>query len=233
MSSGLASLFVLAIAGYVRSHSVGKARRDEECKSGKLFSPQFVEYHFHVLFVRSSQASVKSALNLRQQFETEFGPLRNCTSLYHQAGICKYDVILDPSTDPGTPFTGAQLSWFIPQRQLAEALSWVISHRDPSPEAQISLFVHPNSGCSFEDHFRFALWQGEKWPLNIEPFKLYCEEPGCVDSSSCSTYFDEASCIAEASHQKSQHERCMWLEGKCVGRATPLALHPHDLNITL
>lgn len=50
-----------------------------------------------------------------------------------------------------------------PAASLGDVLPWLVEHR-----GDLTLFVHPNTGQSLEDHRDRGLWMGEMLPLNLE-----------------------------------------------------------------
>jgi aromatic ring-cleaving dioxygenase len=53
-----------------------------------------------------------------------------------------------------------------PAALLGEFLPWLVEHR-----GGLTLFIHPNSGQSLEDHRDRALWMGEMLPLNLDALR--------------------------------------------------------------
>ena len=63
------------------------------------------------------------------------------------------------------PFVTAQTASFIPIEYFTEAASWMMQHR-----GALDIFVHPNSGCSLQDHIHHGLWGGNKWEVDPAVF---------------------------------------------------------------
>ena len=53
-----------------------------------------------------------------------------------------------------------------PAALLGSVLPWLVEHR-----GGLTLFVHPNTGQSLEDHRDRALWMGELLPLNLDALR--------------------------------------------------------------
>ena len=83
--------------------------------------------------------------------------------------ICAFEI----DWKPAGPFWTAQYSWFVPVEKLTDAVAWVVRHK-----GDLDVLVHPNSGCEVEDHTSWAMWGGNKNPIDTSVFS--CEYPGCV-----------------------------------------------------
>eukprot|EP01099_Mayorella_cantabrigiensis_P005162 TRINITY_DN4046_c0_g1_i4.p1 TRINITY_DN4046_c0_g1~~TRINITY_DN4046_c0_g1_i4.p1 ORF type:complete len:168 (-),score=45.45 TRINITY_DN4046_c0_g1_i4:86-589(-) len=88
----------------------------------------------------------------------------DCDGRYDEGRLC---FIYDHNiTDPGPgPWPSGEWSMFVPLSYFAQTIPWFTQNH-----GEFSLLVHPNSGCEYEDHSIWALWAGEKWPLNFNIF---------------------------------------------------------------
>ena len=55
----------------------------------------------------------------------------------------------------------AQWSVFVPRKYYTECVEFVMQHR-----GDLDIFVHPNTGCSTNDHMSTPLWGGNKWEID-------------------------------------------------------------------
>ncbi|KAI8481903.1 hypothetical protein Bbelb_403480 [Branchiostoma belcheri] len=128
--------------------------------------PPFLSYHIHCMFVAYNNDSVFAALKLFDRFIEHFNltHTRPCEGLYHQGRLCAFDVDYT-NTGPTDPFVSANWAIFVPLEWYAKTVPWVMQNRGDQ-----DILVHPNSGAEVSDHTRWALWMGEKWPLNSASF---------------------------------------------------------------
>ncbi len=64
-----------------------------------------------------------------------------------------------------SPFPIGDWSIWVPNSYLNLLLAWFAQNRE-----DLSLLVHPNTGCLYEDHGRWAMWVGDKWNLDLSIF---------------------------------------------------------------
>ena len=133
-----------------------------ECDGDNI---DFQSYHIHVLYWQNNQNSTDLALKLRKDFISKFEldeTADACTfslgePMPEQKKICIFDV----DTEPAGPFVTAQYSFFIPTDFFQVTTAWSVAHR-----TVLDIFIHPNSGCSLQDHLHFGMWSGTKWELD-------------------------------------------------------------------
>lgn len=86
--------------------------------------------------------------------------------------LCLYPLALDIEG----PFTSGQFAAFCPPATMEPVYRFFVQRRQ-----DVSVLVHPNSGCETYDHSIWASWSGPVWPLNLDVFT--CNSPGCVPPS--------------------------------------------------
>jgi DOPA 4,5-dioxygenase len=150
---------------------------DKSCKSTDV---ALQSYHIHVLFDAANASKVHEALQLQAEFMQAFNLIGkpNCTVVAGDPApwitdICAFEI----DWKPAGPFLTAQYSWFVPIEKLTKAVAWTLRHK-----GGLDVLVHPNSGCEVEDHTSWALWGGNRNPIDSSVFS--CEYPGCVPPSS-------------------------------------------------
>ena len=127
----------------------------------------FISYHIHSLFWPTNNNSISSANNLKSAFGEHFGLSEDNDENHcnfeakdvepQQTELCFFNTDLEPIG----PFLTAQWSVFVPKKYYEESVEFVMQHR-----GELDIFVHPNSGCSTNDHTSAALWGGNKWELD-------------------------------------------------------------------
>jgi len=136
-----------------------------------------LSYHVHIVYDCMSSSQVSRAVALqrlaRKRFAELTGPDASCAS----DPDCRYDnghlaFILDHplnTTLAGGPFPSGEWSMSVPVAYIGVVQAWLTQHYyDTSDE--FSLLIHPNTGCEYEDHSKWAVWAGQPWPLNMEIF---------------------------------------------------------------
>eukprot|EP00349_Pseudokeronopsis_sp_Brazil_P001096 CAMPEP_0202965412 /NCGR_PEP_ID=MMETSP1396-20130829/9393_1 /ASSEMBLY_ACC=CAM_ASM_000872 /TAXON_ID= /ORGANISM="Pseudokeronopsis sp., Strain Brazil" /LENGTH=93 /DNA_ID=CAMNT_0049688115 /DNA_START=236 /DNA_END=520 /DNA_ORIENTATION=- len=69
------------------------------------------------------------------------------------------------------PFPTSNWAVYVLPEHVHEMTWWMHQRR-----GDLSLLIHPNTGCEIEDHSIWALWGGAPWPLDLsvmshdEPF---------------------------------------------------------------
>ena len=126
----------------------------------------FESYHIHVLFWPSNSNSTAAAIELRKSFANEFQVTQDCPispadPAPRQRTICAFPVDMEPKG----PFLTGQWSFFIPLDYFAETTAYIMQHR-----GTLDSFIHPNSGCTTDDHTTWSLWGGSQWELDTSIF---------------------------------------------------------------
>eukprot|EP01115_Flamella_aegyptia_P008903 TRINITY_DN37290_c0_g1_i1.p1 TRINITY_DN37290_c0_g1~~TRINITY_DN37290_c0_g1_i1.p1 ORF type:complete len:109 (-),score=32.65 TRINITY_DN37290_c0_g1_i1:25-351(-) len=81
--------------------------------------------------------------------------------------------------EPDGPFVTAQWAAFIPLERFQETVSWIIQRRQVKgiinaaggpgvPRPDLDVFIHPNSGCEYEDHGKWPMWAGQPWRIDMD-----------------------------------------------------------------
>lgn len=112
-------------------------------------------YHIHVLY-KYTDASRTNALSLRDMVIKEFD-LEHCPGWAHLDKACYYnhEGIL------AGPWPTRQWSVYLLPENYETMAQFVLKHR-----GILDVMIHPNSGCEHKDHNHWAVWSGDKWPLN-------------------------------------------------------------------
>ena len=100
-------------------------------------------------------------MDFMSKFETRFADKlgEKCTTYYHNDHNCMFD----PQTEPNGPFITANWSVFILPQDVEEMSMWAVQHR-----GNHTVLLHPNSACTYKDHTIWALWAGEKYPVDAQ-----------------------------------------------------------------
>jgi len=151
------------------------------CQSINPF-PTIYSYHIHFLFnspLGFNNQSMINALAVRDEFIDLFKPNGTCPSLYHQDWLCMFETTYGPDG----PFPTAQWAAFIPIPYFMPTVTWVMQKRQQLglinaactgspgcgvPREDFTTYIHPNSGCEYEDHGKWPLWGGPSWTLNMD-----------------------------------------------------------------
>jgi len=128
--------------------------------------PQIVSYHMHIVYMLSNPDEILQAMELRersrQQFKGFLGP--DCDHSFDEGRLC---LINDHAFNTTVgPFPVGQWSMFVPLTYLGMVIPWFSQNR-----GRFSSYVHPNSGCMYQDHNEWAYWSGEKWPIDLTIFQ--------------------------------------------------------------
>jgi len=178
----LCVVVVLAIATtIVHAHSTHYELEDRKVCWGDQ-QPRIYSWHIHVLWQPNDKQMTADAALFRVAFSKQFNVSTTCPSLYHQDQMC----LFRPSPSSEGPFPTAQWAVFLRPDQLGYVLPWMLLHRerkgqittacrlwnitDPScgfPVPNFDLFLHPNTGCEYEDHGKWHMWGGTPWVLNM------------------------------------------------------------------
>lgn len=167
-SKGVPLLLLIALLLALKSTDghpqPGITRTSESC----LDYPELQNYHIHVLFWQNNKNSTENAVKLKDDFMKEFNldPTQDicpfpANSLPADASMC----VFNTSFGPIGPFLTAQWSVFINPFDYMKTVPWVLQRR-----GYLDVFIHPNSGCTTEDHIEWSLWSGKKWELDATVF---------------------------------------------------------------
>jgi len=168
------SLFVLVICLAVISaawaHSAIYPPQILAKNALKKNNPDILSWHIHVVYNVYDRVAVKSALALRDvsinQFKSYLGA--DCYDRYDFARLCMIidHNLTDPSDGGFGPFPSGEWSMFVPLGYYDVVVPWFLQNH-----GEFSLLVHPNTGFEYEDHSSWALWAGDRWPLNFHIFE--------------------------------------------------------------
>lgn len=150
--------------------------------------PTPVSYHFHITFKLTNKNEIAKAVALREKarehFKDHLGP--DCYNFFDNKNLCMIiDHPIDVAVD-GSPFPIGDWSIWVPNSYLNLLLAWFSQNR-----GDLSLLVHPNTGCLYEDHGAWAFWAGDKWNLDLSIFTPNVQEaeighyPGDIDNPIC------------------------------------------------
>lgn len=130
--------------------------------------PPAQSYHIHVLFWQTNTNSTNSALKLQDEFLANFGLTKESNTCPFEPGSTEPDApmcVFSTDFEPAGPFLTAQTALFIPVADYQRTVSWIVPRR-----GSLDVFVHPNSGCSTNDHVYDGLWAGNKWEIDSSIF---------------------------------------------------------------
>jgi len=71
----------------------------------------------------------------------------------------------DVTNDTIGPFAVGEWSMWVPVHYFGTVVPWFSAHR-----GDFSLLVHPNTGCEYEDHSTWAIWNGPAWNMDLTIF---------------------------------------------------------------
>eukprot|EP00300_Choanocystis_sp_HF-7_P024822 c26380_g1_i1.p1 GENE.c26380_g1_i1~~c26380_g1_i1.p1 ORF type:complete len:215 (+),score=30.26 c26380_g1_i1:44-688(+) len=153
--------------------------------------PAILSYHVHIIYMLTSDGQIARSSALRDKARAHFNDVlgEDCDGRYDNGRLC---LIFDHKfneTLPGAPFPVGEWSMFVPVSFYARVVPWFTQNH-----GEFSLLVHPNSGCEYEDHSSWALWAGDKWPLDLSIFT-----PGTQTNEFNATLGDGGNpiCVAE------------------------------------
>lgn len=158
------------LVAYAAAHSTKYNVSNVDCTG----TPPILSFHTHIVFMLTSDDQLARAEALRDKTRaafTEMGLLgEDCTGRYDNGRLCLiYDHPIN-ETLQGGPFPVGEWSMFVPVSYYAQVIPWFTQNHD-----DFSLLVHPNTGCEYEDHDKFAQWTGDKWPLDFSIFDEYTQ----------------------------------------------------------
>ena len=155
-------IFIIYIC-VINAHSaLGPINPDIDCSK----QPTFESFHIHLLFYGTNENETIHSIALKEAFAKEFNVTEDCPISpgdigYKQKSICSFDT----SFESAGPFLTAQWSFFIPKNLFDDPVKWIMQNR-----GEFDTLIHPNSGCTTEDHTSWALWGGNKWHLDTNIF---------------------------------------------------------------
>jgi aromatic ring-cleaving dioxygenase len=158
---------------------------DGETTVDCLGFPDVLSYHFHITYMFKTD-QVNSAIDLRDRSQEYFAPFLGedpiCQGTPHDRSgrfdngrIC---MIYDHDVTNTTlgPFAVGEWSMFVPVAYYQAVLPWFLMNR-----GDLSLLVHPNTGCEYEDHSIRAQWSGQPWQMYL----------GCCEAGTQTVEFGE------------------------------------------
>ena len=133
--------------------------------------------------MQNNNESVATARAVHDAFLKKFPDVGACAADFHQKGLCVWEN--DPCLGPVGPFATGQWAAYVPLERIGEVQAWLMQFR-----RELSVFIHPNSGCILLDHSAWPLWLGSPWHLDKTQF---VHEPApllsCPDASVPRAYF--------------------------------------------
>ena len=119
--------------------------------------PQSTKYDF-----------VTAAISLQDDFLKQFNLTRESNTCPFAPGDVQPNspmCVFPTDYTAAGPFVTAQTALFIPVADYQSTVSWIAPRR-----GSLDVFVHPNSGCSLNDHLHDAFWSGTRWELDPSIF---------------------------------------------------------------
>ena len=131
---------------------------------------KFQSYHIHTLFWPSSANSTAAAEDVHAQFLAEWSHPAECDFKPKDIGAEQMvPCTFEPDYAPAGPFLTGNFAYFIPISYHEKMIAWFLKQKSlGAAKNKLDLFVHPNSGCSRQDHTNSALWGGNKWELDVD-----------------------------------------------------------------
>jgi len=162
------ALILLVLVLVVSSHPTSYPHRaGQKLRNGVEF-PGVISWHVHLTYTVFNPPVIKAAMELRekarQAFKSFLGP--DCNGRYDYGYLCMIADHNFNTTLVGGPFTSGEWSIFIPVGYFNLVVPWMMQHR-----GDFSVVVHPNTGYEYEDHSIWAMWVGERWPLDMTIFE--------------------------------------------------------------
>lgn len=124
----------------------------------------FFSYHIHLTFNGTNETDVNGALEIQKKFIQDFGTpdIMMCDFDAKEVDPAQYRLCSFPiGMEPVGPFYSAQWSFFIPNNYYARTVQWIMHNR-----GSYSSFIHPNTGCSTNDHTIWPLCGGNITDVN-------------------------------------------------------------------
>jgi len=160
------SLLLTLALGLVSSHSTLYPHISKDRKKAVPF-PGIISYHIHLTYTVFNPPVITAALAIREEARRAFkhflGP--DCDGRYDYGYLCMIADHNFNTTLIGGPFTSGEWSIFVPVGYYSVVIPWMLQHR-----GDFSIVVHPNTGYEYEDHSKWAMWVGERWPLDMTIF---------------------------------------------------------------
>ena len=159
----LVFIILFSYINLINAHSaLGPIDPNIDCSN----QPTFESFHIHILFYGTNKNQTMNAIALKEAFAKEFNVKEDCPISpgdigYKQKSICAFDTQLEGAG----PFLTAQWSFFIPKSMFDAPVKWIMQNR-----GEFDTLIHPNSGCTTQDHTDWSLWGGDKWHLDTNIF---------------------------------------------------------------
>jgi len=136
-------------------------------------APPVYSYHIHVLWNQVDTNKTVVGLALREKFMEAFhlkdGQPCDSDNTTHPTAFCMFPTMMEGMG----PFPVANWIVLVTSDWLGDTVAWIqMNHGD------FDVLIHPNTGCEVHDHTVYAIWIGNKWPLNLRSLHIDC--PGCT-----------------------------------------------------
>ncbi len=134
---------------------------------------EFKSYHIHTLFWQNNVNSTAAAEAIYTDFKNEW-TTKECAFTPMDVGESqKVPCLFEPDYKPAGPFLTGNFAYFVPVSYHEKLTSWFLQQKSQpgvlgSQKNKIDLFIHPNSGCSSQDHTTSAVWGGNRWELDVD-----------------------------------------------------------------
>ncbi|KAJ1658227.1 hypothetical protein IWQ61_002505 [Dispira simplex] len=115
---------------------------------GNRFPSPIAGYDIHVYFYQDDPIQVQSASALHARVAKIFPEIR-------LSSMCPQPV--------GPHVTGMFQVFIETPEQFSQVVPWITLNRN-----EHSVLVHPHSGNAVFDHSKYAMWIGERLPVNLE-----------------------------------------------------------------
>lgn len=172
-----AALPLLALLAVTNAHP-HPVESEESCTC-EPGAKAFESYHIHVLFYPEDTSgggfsnnphNSKNARALRAAFMHRFN-ITTCdekSSIFNLTTLCAFAVDATGAGYPinAAPFVAPNWAVFLPVDRYHDVVPWMMANR-----GELDFLVHPNScgfKCSPQDHLKWSIWGGNKWPVRFE-----------------------------------------------------------------
>lgn len=159
--------------------------------------PYVWSYHIHLQWEPIKEKGSRATSDAwRDKFVKEFHPeMKLCskfsflTDLWNKASVSEADhnfmeMCEFPVYPPGGPFYHWERGFHISTVDFHRVLPWVLANRPL--DGKLKIFIHPNTGCQYNDLKYWSMWAGDSVPLFTDILKgcvwAACEDKvlGCI-----------------------------------------------------
>mmetsp|Transcript_21459 Transcript_21459/g.37603 ORF Transcript_21459/g.37603 Transcript_21459/m.37603 type:complete len:703 (+) Transcript_21459:76-2184(+) len=168
-------------------------RTNRGCNVSSDVLPYIWSYHVHIQWDYGCKECYETAMNWTDKFVKQFQPdaqmcnrMSFLTDLWNKKSVSAEHIDDHPFADmcimstmpPGGPFFHAEKGFVLSTTMFHKAIPWMMANRPLNDKLYI--FVHPNSGCQYNDLRHWSMWIGNSI-ANFYDILAGCVWASCED----------------------------------------------------